>query len=434
MKTAAGLPPPLRPRGVDDPHRREPRNTHTWGRGRAGPPPHNPRSTMIQSEHLLHRIGRRLLGRRLTGLGHAEHASETEVLHPEEVQEVLPAICHPASRERAVCSNGFNTLDQVWEQADRTRSRQGATLRLAFENVSLRGNTLWLPGRGCRTLSRGSEAPAVGRAVGRAGPCVLAESSLSSFYFGHWLRDDLVLRELAGRIPAAQVRMNAPAYPHAGFYDPLLPAPETLERPTRFERLSLLVDNGQNRGKFHRYRRVRGRIADRLSLDPAAPERAGPVLLARGSDGSDRSLVNQEEVEALIRRMNGVVVVPERETAEGVLRALWNAPVVVGVEGSQTAPWVYAAAPHAAVVLIQPPRRVGLLQKGVTECLGCPLGFVVGEPVGAGQAFRVSDAAELAGVVEEAIAQRGLARRMHERFHAAPTPVAPEGHPASPHA
>ncbi len=326
------------------------------------------------------------------------------------------------------------------EQALRSTSVHDATLRLGFDDATLRGNTLWLPGRRFRVLSRSAESTVLGAAE-RRGEALLAESPLGAQYFGHWIRDDLAIRELAAGLGPGggeAVRLNEAGYRHARWYDAELPhRPRTLHRPTRFERLWIPVDNGQHRGKLLRYRAIRSQIAAALDLSEDAEEQTGPVYLTRGSSGENRSLANGHDVEALVERMGGRVVAPERVSAEEVLRGLWNASLIVAVEGSHAAPWIYAHAPHAALVLLQPPRRVNMVQKGMTECLGSPLGFVVAEPVDEGPAFRLADTTELAHVMERAVAQRGAARLLHEAHHHAAgagsrTEEASPGHRPSP--
>ncbi len=347
-------------------------------------------------------------------------ANVVETLHAEETQQVLPAIAGRRAMERAESSGPFHSLDFVLEQAARTTSVQGSTLRLGFDDATLRGNTMWLTDRRHRVLSRSAAAVPFGTVQKHPGAAVLAETPLAATYFGHWLRDDLLVQVLAEGMPEPSIRLNDPPYPHAKWYDQHLPGrPQTLRRATHFERLWVPVDNGQNRGKFHRYRAVRAGIAAALGLDLDADEQPGPVLLVRGNSGAKRTLVDEDEAVKLVERMGGRVLRPEDLAAEEVLRGLWNAPAIVAVEGSHLAPWVFAHAPHAALVLIEPPRRVNMLQKGVTECLGCPLGYVVAEPAGAEGAFRLDGVDELAEVVEAAVAQRGAARQLHETFHAA---------------
>lgn len=235
------------------------------------------------------------------------------------------------------------------------------------KNPGIGAEKLWL--RGPQPLERIAEAD-------------LVTTNGGSHFFGCWLLDDIPLSLLSGACHN-KIAMVGKYYPHEEGYRQLLDeAAARIVVRARIERLVLYTDFGQNRSREERYRVLRARLRAHLRGSPAdAP--AG-VYLKRGHTGEPRVIVNEDAVEALMRRMNFRIVEPELLSAEEIARQTLDARMVVSCEGSHISNVIYSMADDACLVVLQPPDRFSLAYKEFTDRMSMRFAFIIGQPSAGG--------------------------------------------------
>ena len=200
----------------------------------------------------------------------------------------------------------------------------------------------------------------------------LAGSYYGSFYFGHWLTDDLTLYFAAEPLGKPVIAARPP-YGHEPDYRELLdihPHPATR---ARFGSLVIFDDFGQNSFKRKRYEEIRARL---LKVPAAAT--GGRVFIRRGHQGAARTLTNSTEIENILRSQGFRILDPEHSTVYEIIEATRSARLVVGLEGSHMLHCIYTMAQNGGICVLQPPYRFNNVLKNYSDCLGMTYGFVTG--------------------------------------------------------
>jgi capsular polysaccharide biosynthesis protein len=202
----------------------------------------------------------------------------------------------------------------------------------------------------------------------------LACSLYCSYYFAHWIGDDMT-KHLAVEEFGTPIAVERKRYHHEPGYSQLFGIEQNFLSQARFDQLVMLDDFGQNSFKRARYTALRTRLKGHFTGTPNQR-----VFLRRGSSGAARPLANSHEVEAFLTRQGYQIVDPEHLTAEEILRSISGARIVLGVEGSQLVHGLFHMADNATLCAIQPPKRFTNLHKDFTDCMGMQYGFLVGDP------------------------------------------------------
>lgn len=218
------------------------------------------------------------------------------------------------------------------------------------------------------------------------GDCVVEKSAalactyLGSFYFGHWMRDDLSLALAAEQIDEPVITSRT-SFRHEPGYRELLDIHPLTRAACAFDRIIVLLDHGQNGFKRRRYETLRARIASRIP-DTVCPR----VYLRRGTVGAQqsRALVNGEQIESYLAAQGFAIVDPDRLSSEELCRRLRGARLVVATEGSHLAHVIYTMAADGVICALQPPHRFNNIYKDYADCVGVRYAFVVGEPANGG--------------------------------------------------
>ena len=218
--------------------------------------------------------------------------------------------------------------------------------------------------------------------------CALASSYLGTKYFGHWLADDCtnyLLAEQAGT--PLRLRMPASAFGHRQQYQTYFEQDWTPTDRARIDHLVVFQDFPQNSLKRKRYGILRDRIKAHF------PRRGSDtyVYLKRGQTGVVRTIRNEDEIiDTLVKRGFQVVDITS-DSLDSIIQTLLNAKIVVSLEGSHLAHWIYTAPDNGGLLVLQPPDRFIALQRAYAECLGIRYAFVVGEIAEAGYYFPPAD-------------------------------------------
>jgi hypothetical protein len=181
---------------------------------------------------------------------------------------------------------------------------------------------------------------------------VLAATFYGSFYFGHWLTDDLTLY-LAAEPLGKPVKPTRKAYGHEPEYLSLFNIQYHNITRAHFDNLTILDDFGQNSYKLKRYQELRSRLQKKANPINAD----GRVLIRRGQQGAARVLTNAAEIERTLQDQGFKVVDPEQSTVSELLSVISGARLVVGVEGSHMCHCIYTMAQNGGLCLLQSPFR-----------------------------------------------------------------------------
>lgn len=226
---------------------------------------------------------------------------------------------------------------------------------------------------------------------------LLADSDFDNLYFGHWLHDFVPATLLAADQRPVLVFCKPP-YPHAADYSRLLNLETTVGNAGSIEDLHVVEDFSQNSHKVARYRELRSRLAAKTGSAASCGCRG--VFIARGKGSDNRLLANEDAlVEHLIRRGFDAVW-PETMSAEALMRRLWNAPMIIAVEGSALGHALYPISPTGAYLVLQPPRRFNNISKGICDAVDRPYGFYVCQPAGKAGEFIVDSFSDLDRVID----------------------------------
>jgi capsular polysaccharide biosynthesis protein len=194
---------------------------------------------------------------------------------------------------------------------------------------------------------------------------ICGSTFVGSFYFAHWLCDDLPLLLEAERPVAPVITTSRAPYAHEPGYLELLGLRSQPLIRARFDRLIWIDNVAQNSRRAQQYRELRRRI--RQSTSPVQGRR---VMLHRGRTGAHRVLTNEKELEAMLAKRGFEIVDPTKCTARQIAQACAGAPIALGVEGSQLSHAFLAMADHAAIVAMVPPYRYINHYQDLTDCIG----------------------------------------------------------------
>jgi capsular polysaccharide biosynthesis protein len=226
----------------------------------------------------------------------------------------------------------------------------------------------WISSKGWRSWnalhpSAPPQSPSGGQHV-QLEHAVCGSTFVGSFYFGHWLSDDLPLLLEAERHGPVVTTARAPYTHEPGYLELLGLQSQPLIR-AHFDRLTWIDNVAQNSRRAQQYRELRRRIAQQT-----LPVDGRKIMLHRGRTGAHRVLANEDELEATLVQRGFEIVDPAKCTAREIAQACAGARIALCVEGSQLTHAFLAMADHAAIVAMIPPYRYINHYKDLTDCIG----------------------------------------------------------------
>jgi Glycosyltransferase 61 len=308
-----------------------------------------------------------------------------EVLCPVEDTEAPPGICEPRDFARVTACEKTTTMEQELARMRGGMRHHGPTLLYELADATLWDG--WISANGWRSWNAPHPSPSSQSESGgkplQMDRAVCGSTFVGSFYFGHWLSDDLPLLLEAERHGHPVVTTARTPYGHEPGYLKLLGLhPQPLTR-ARFHLLTWIDNVAQNTYRARQYRELRLRISQATS-----PVEGRKVMLHRGRSGTQRVLVNEEELETMLANRGFEIVDPARCTAREIAQACAGARIALCVEGSQLTHAFFTMAERGAIVAMIPPYRYINHYKDLTDCIGTMrYGSVTGTAVEDG--FRV---------------------------------------------
>ena len=295
----------------------------------------------------------------------------SEVLCPAEVQDVKPAVFFHSHLERVKSACDFTSLNYQFNLVNATSITHDPTVLYHLGSARIYREIIAL--ENMSYISRCKEkliGPVECEAMDEA---LISFSDFGRIYFGHWLRDNLTV-SLLGNQQRPFVKLYKPRYFHVKGYAALTEYNPHFIQEANVKELSIAFDYSQNSLKIARYLVLRKRIETKLN--PETIKHVG-VYLSRGSSGSGRHLVNEEAVINYLLSIGFNVINPELIEVEDIIRSLWNARIIISVEGSAINHALYPMALNGAILVLQPPYRFVNAHKGIANAIGRKYGFYV---------------------------------------------------------
>ena len=337
----------------------------------------------------------RLAGRLLAKPVNVESiAKDATVLCAQEEQEVQPAVYLPEHLQRITGPTINCILSETMQRMHNTHPTHAPTLMYPLGKTRLFGGGLWTHNNQFLTRSLNAEDNFERIHLKQA---VVTDTDVGIGYFGHWLRE-VVPASLVGSDAIPSLSMRRPPFKHAAQYEQFFKLQSIYANKGIVENCFLLSDFSQNSYKLARYLTLRDNL--KSSLNPSDISYNG-VFIARGNTGAKRLLINENEVIAHLEKKGFDIVYPEKMTVEEIVRRLWNAKVVITVEGSAHNHAIYSMHLKGALLELQPPSRFGIIIKGACDCLGIGWGFYVCAASHDGEGFYVDSLPDLDKIIEQ---------------------------------
>ena len=317
-------------------------------------------------------------------------AQDAICLHPIEEQDVLPAIYLESHLQRVLGSHHLSSVAFEFELLHQKTYIHGATTLYPIGKTRLFRGGLWTEKN--QVLTRLLKADDKVYPV-MLGSAVLTDSDIANQYFGHWLQD-AVPASLVGNNQMPSLAFRKPHYQHATDYSVLFHLNTIYGNSGSVDNLYLLSDFSQNSYKVKRYMELRQRLQNKLN--PANCQFDG-VFIARGETGAGtkRILTNEKALIEHLKIRNFDIVYPEQLSVEQLIRRLWNAPMIVTIEGSAQNHANYTIALKGAYLILQSPYLVNHVQKGICDAMNRPYGFYVCHPTQNPQEFYLDSMPDL---------------------------------------
>ena len=337
----------------------------------------------------LYRLAGRLLAKPLNLESIAKDAT---VLCAQEEQEVPPAVYLPEHLQRITGPTINCILSETMQRMHNTHPVHAPTLMYPLGKTRLFGGGLWTHNNQffTRSLSTNDDFERI-----NLKQAVLTDTDVGIGYFGHWLRE-VVPACLVGSNTIPSLSMRRPPFKHAAQYEQFFKLNTIYANKGVVENCFLLSDFSQNSYKLQRYLTLRDNLKSSLNLSDIAYK---GVFIARGNTGAKRLLINENEVIAHLEKRSFDIVYPEKMTVKEIARRLWNAKVVITVEGSAHNHAIYSMALNGALLELQPPSRFGIIIKGACDCLGIGWGFYVCAASNNGEGFYVDSLPDLDKII-----------------------------------
>jgi hypothetical protein len=299
-------------------------------------------------------------------------SSKRWTICPSEQQVVPPAIFLEQDIDKITAVMEDTTLEQEMARIRGGKVEHAATIAYQISDCELLNGSLY-KGPVRYPLTKQAEHLFELKRNNSIAEAALASSYYGSFYFGHWLTDDLSLY-LAAESWGKPIIPARPPYTHESGYRELTHIQPDSVTSAHFQNLVIFDDFGQNSFKRTRYEEIRTRL---LKIPPIA--KGGRVLIRRGQQGAARVLTNATEIEQILVSQGFYIVDPEHSTVQEIVAATQGAHLVVGLEGSHLLHCIYTMAQNGGLCVLQPPYRFNNVLKNYADCLGISYGFVIGQ-------------------------------------------------------
>lgn len=219
-------------------------------------------------------------------------------------------------------------------------------------------------------------------------------------YFGHWLADDLP-QVLLGKKYADVYGYYEKPYFHSKEYLELFNLHIPLTSHAIFDKVILFQDCGFNSSKKSRYLELRKNIKNSVNnkinnLSTYYPQLSNKsnnkrFYVRRGNTGAKRTITNEAEIQKYLESIGFIVIEPENMTPTELIGITLDASIIIGCEGSHMAHFMYSIAPNGCMISLTPCDRVSIALKEPADCIGYYYGLVIGKKEADGFSIKISD-------------------------------------------
>jgi Glycosyltransferase 61 len=300
-------------------------------------------------------------------------ASEIIEISPSVQRKSPAAICLPNELQRIQGWVQGSSLELQLNRVTGGVKEHGATVGYRLRNATIAGGSLYFRGGYDVLRPKQSRVLVLGRPE-RIAEAQLCTTFVAERFFGHWLRDALMLEELASLRGYLPVRLRRGSWLHEEAYRNLLGLPGHSVDFAQIAHLWVIDDRGLNDSWLSRFESLRERT--RRTAAVSGPSR---VMLCRGVMGERRELTNAAEVESELQANGFVVATPELESVAQLINLLAHAKIVVVVEGSAHNHAFMAMPRGSALITIQPSNRFNAIGKTFADAIGVRWAFTVAE-------------------------------------------------------
>jgi hypothetical protein len=300
-------------------------------------------------------------------------ASEIIELAPSIKREHPAAISLPSEFDRVLSFQEETTAEIEHERLRSGERHHGPTVAYRLDDAVIAQGTLYY--KSGYDVMRGGASAVIPSQRERSPVMQLCTNYVIERYFGHWLTDGLALELLADEMSVRSIVLKRKQWLHEQDYRKLTHLEALQTEHALVDHLWVVDDRGINNGWTARINKLRERC--RSAVTCMGPKR---VMLARGTLGAPRNLVNFNEVQKALQKSGFEIINPETESATNLVNILSSAEIVVLIEGSTQEHCTYALPVGSTLLTIQPPTRFTALSKERADAVGFNWAFVVADP------------------------------------------------------
>ena len=215
-------------------------------------------------------------------------ADETVQLAPALDRFQLGAISLPNEIDRVVAFQEDTTQAIELARIQAGTREHLATMAYRLDNAIFAHGNLYFKG-GHSVLRPKTAKPLLPRKFNHFAEVQICTNPSMTRYFGHWIRDGLLLELLASQRGLTALTDVTKPWPHEMGYRELVGLKAIKTEHARIDRLWVIDDRGVNAFWVERFQELRRRV--RAGTKSNGPKR---VMLTRGKLGVSRNLVNNE--------------------------------------------------------------------------------------------------------------------------------------------
>lgn len=278
-----------------------------------------------------------------------------ELIEDECTLETVKPIYLPGDLEKVKQVPFGIPLDQEIKEFHKSTYKSGPFFRYTLENIFILKNRIYFEDNEY-LLNPLEKALRIYNSdnVVEYNEAAFSSMRISTVFFGHWLHEELMLIDyLQGK---QKIITSSPETPQKREIGHLF------ELQYAFQPLAKIKVVDMHEGWQHSqiYRNILSKYKNKIcSLAPQkTTSRLKLVYLKRGNTAEKRNLENEKEMlEAMEAVYDVECFVAESTSIEVLYTEIYNADVILSIEGSQLAHGIIAGKPGAVLACIQPPFR-----------------------------------------------------------------------------
>jgi hypothetical protein len=301
----------------------------------------------------------------------ASAATHYEIVCPEEVAELHPAVFLEGQLERVTAVSKFSTIQYQIAAASGPTAIHAPTIAFHIPSAALVDGSIY-SGRLRHFVAPKEITSSSSRPI-EIDVAPLASNMIGTQFFGHWLTDDCT-QYLLGEAYGSPLCLQRPAYRDQSAYEAYFKQDWTPISSARVKDLIIFQDFSQNSHKKRRYQVLSGRLRTYF----ATREPSLLLYLRRGSTGVFRPISNEDQLIQILLKQGFIVADIQSDSVEELLEKLVNAKIVVSLEGSHIAHCCFSLPEGAGLVVLSIPSKFTAVHRGWTEARSIRFGFIIG--------------------------------------------------------